>query len=73
MLMVRLTVEPKQIWIIRPLASEIVISLKSSVLVLVSQDSSLILCFMLCHDEHVMDLDLCNGCHQNMGVPCSLV
>jgi hypothetical protein len=73
MLMARLTTEPRWIWIIRPLASEFVISLKSSILVLVSQDSSLILCFMLCHGEHVMILDLCNVCHQNVGVPCSLV
>jgi hypothetical protein len=51
--------------------------LKSSVLVLVSlslsQDSLLILRFYACNAELMMDLDLCNDCHQTMGVPCSLV
>jgi hypothetical protein len=26
-----------------------------------------------CHDEHVMKLDLCNDCHQCVGIPCNLV
>jgi hypothetical protein len=42
--------------------------LKSSVLVLVSQDSFLIMCFYVCHGELMLDLDLCNDCHQNVGV-----
>jgi hypothetical protein len=25
-----------------------------------------------CHDEHVMKLDLCNYCHQGVGIPCNL-
>jgi hypothetical protein len=47
--------------------------LKSSVLVLVSQDSLLILCFYAGHGEPMLDLDLCNDCHQNVGVPYSFV
>jgi hypothetical protein len=39
----------------------------------VSQDSSLILCFMLCYGEYVMELDLCNDCNHNVGVPYNLV
>jgi hypothetical protein len=41
--------------------------------VLVSQDSLLILYFYACHDELMMDLDLCNDCRQNVGNPYSLV
>jgi hypothetical protein len=26
-----------------------------------------------CHDEHVMKLDLCNDCHQGVGIPYNLV
>jgi hypothetical protein len=26
-----------------------------------------------CHDEHVMKLDLCNDCHQGVGIYCNLV
>jgi hypothetical protein len=26
-----------------------------------------------CHDEHVMKLDLCNDCHQRVGISCNLV
>jgi hypothetical protein len=26
-----------------------------------------------CHYEHVMKLDLCNNCHQGVGIPCNLV
>jgi hypothetical protein len=26
-----------------------------------------------CHDEHVMKLDLCNDCHQGVGIPRNLV
>jgi hypothetical protein len=26
-----------------------------------------------CHDEHVMKLDLCNDCHQGVGISCNLV
>jgi hypothetical protein len=29
------------------------------------------LCYA-CHGEPVLDLDLYNDCHQNVGVPCSL-
>jgi hypothetical protein len=25
------------------------------------------------HDEHVMKLDLCNDCHQGVGISCNLV
>jgi hypothetical protein len=24
-----------------------------------------------CHDEHVMKLDLCNDCHQGVGIPAT--
>jgi hypothetical protein len=41
--------------------------------VLVSQDSLLIMCFYACHDELMMDFDLCNDCRQNVGTRCSLV
>jgi hypothetical protein len=41
--------------------------------VLVSQDSLLILCFYACHDELMLNLDLCNDCRQNVGTPCVLV
>jgi hypothetical protein len=26
-----------------------------------------------CYDGHVMKLDLCNDCHQGVGIPCNLV
>jgi hypothetical protein len=31
------------------------------------------MCFYVSHGELMMDLDLCNDCHQNVGVPCNLV
>jgi hypothetical protein len=49
---------------------------KSSVLVLVnlvSQSSLLVIYFYVCRGELMMDLALCNDCHQNVGVPCNLV
>jgi hypothetical protein len=33
----------------------------------------LIICWNACHDEHVMKLDLCNDCHQGVGIPYNLV
>jgi hypothetical protein len=47
--------------------------LKSNVLVLISHDRFLILCSYVYHGELMLDLDLCNVCHQNVGVPCNLV
>jgi hypothetical protein len=47
--------------------------LKLGVLVLVGQDSLLIMCFYACHYELMMDLDICNDCRQNMGTHISLV
>jgi hypothetical protein len=26
-----------------------------------------------CYDGHVLKLDLCNDCHQAVGIPCNLV
>jgi hypothetical protein len=26
-----------------------------------------------CYDGHVLKLDLCNDCHQDVGIPCNLV
>jgi hypothetical protein len=26
-----------------------------------------------CYDGHVLKLDLCNVCHQGVGIPCNLV
>jgi hypothetical protein len=31
------------------------------------------MCLYVCRGELMMDLDLCNDCHQNMVVPCNLV
>jgi hypothetical protein len=47
--------------------------LKSSVSVLVSHGSFLVLCFYACHGEPMLELDLCNDCCQNVGLPYSLV
>jgi hypothetical protein len=48
-------------------------SVSCSLLVLVSQSSLLIMCFYVCRDEYMMDLALCNDCHQSAGVPYNLV
>jgi hypothetical protein len=31
------------------------------------------MCLYVCRGEPMMDLNLCNDCHHNMGVPCYLV
>ena len=45
-------------------------SLSQLVLVRVSL---LVICLDACHDELVMNLDLCIDCHQGVGIPCNLV